>query len=126
MAPVFTAETTEPMFVPDIDVKETPDAYVFKADLPGIEEKDVEISMTGNRLGVRGKREEEKREERATYFACERTYGAFTRAFTLPEGVNADAVTAELKDGVLTIVVPKKPEVQPRKIEVATAAKAKA
>jgi HSP20 family protein len=119
LAPVFgPVEANTALFVPDIDVKETPEAYVFKADLPGIKEKDLEIAMTGNRLIITGKREEEKREERATYFRCERCYGSFTRSFTLPEGANLEKANAELKEGVLTVSVPKMPEVQPRKIQV--------
>ncbi len=116
MSPLFAAE--KGMFIPDIDVKETADAYVFKADVPGLKEKDVEVSFTGNRLTLSGKREEERREEKATYFASERSYGAFTRTFTLPPGTDVDHATAEMKDGVLTINVPKMPEVQPKKIPV--------
>ena len=105
-------------FVPDVDVKETPTDYVFRADLPGIKEKDVEISLVGTRLTVSGKREEEKKEETATYYACERSYGSFTRSFTLPEGCDTKHVVAEMKDGVLTLTLPKKPEVQPKKIAI--------
>jgi len=103
-------------FTPTFDVKETKDAYVFKADLPGCKEEDVDISLTGNRLMISGKREEEKREEGERFYAYERSYGTFSRAFTLPEGVDAEHVRAELKDGVLNVVVPKVPEVQPKRI----------
>ncbi len=116
MSPLVAQERV--LFMPDVDVKETPSAYVFKADLPGMKEKDVEVSCTGNRLTISGKREEERREEKATYFASERLHGAFTRAFTLPSGVDAEHASAELKDGVLTISVPKTASVQPRKIPV--------
>ena len=103
-------------FVPNFDVKETKEAYVFKADLPGVKESDIEISVTGNRLAVSGQRQEEKRDEGDQYYAYERSYGSFSRSFTLPEGVDVDQVRAELKDGVLNVVVPKRPEVQPKKI----------
>ena len=116
MSPLFTAE--KGMFIPDVDVKEMPTAYVFKADVPGMKEKDVEVSFTGNRLTLSGKREEERREEKETYFATERTYGEFTRTFTLPAGTDVEHVLADLKDGVLTVTVPKVPEVQPKKIPV--------
>lgn len=118
IAPLFPSEGAMGTFMPDVDVKETPEAYVFKADLPGMKEKDVEVQLTGNRLSIRGKREEEKREEKDTYFAVERSWGSFTRTFTLPAGTNADAASADLKDGVLTVSVPKKPEVQPKSIPV--------
>jgi len=109
---------TRNVFVPDVDVQETPVAYVFKADLPGMKEKDVEVSMTGNRLTLSGKREEEKREDKASYHTWERSYGSFTRTFTLPAGTDGERVVADLKDGVLTVTVPKKPDVQPKKIAV--------
>jgi HSP20 family protein len=114
------APSLEPgaMFLPDFEVKETKDGYLFKADLPGVKEDDLEISLTGNRLVVSGKREVEKQEENETYFARERSYGTFTRTFTLPEGADVDHAKADLKNGVLTLVVPKKAEMQPRRIEV--------
>ncbi len=105
-------------FVPSFEVKETKDAYVFKADLPGVKEKDLDISLTGNRLTVSGKREQEKQEEEERYFTYERSYGTFSRSFTLPDGVDPDSIQAELKEGVLTLSIGKKPEVKARKIEL--------
>lgn len=105
-------------FAPDFDVRESKDAYVFKADLPGFREEDIEINLTGNRLTVSGKREVEHGEESDTEYVSERSFGAFTRAFTLPEGVNADHVSADFKNGVLTVRLPKTPEAQPKRIEV--------
>jgi HSP20 family protein len=105
-------------FVPSFEVKETKDAYVFKADLPGIREEDLDLSLTGNRLTVSGRREEEKREEDERYFTFERSYGSFSRSFTLPEGVDVEHANAELRDGVLTVSLPKRPEVKPKRIEV--------
>jgi HSP20 family protein len=105
-------------FAPTFDVKETKEAYVFRADLPGVKDEDLEISLTGNRLTVSGHREEEKREQSETYYATERAYGSFSRTFTLPDGTDAEHVAAELKNGVLLLTVPKKPEVQPRKITI--------
>jgi HSP20 family protein len=103
-------------YQPDFDVKEVKDAYVVKADLPGLLEKDLEITLTGNRLSITGKREDEKHEENETYFAFERSFGAFTRSFTLPDGADWEHIAAQLKEGVLTLVIPKKPEVVPKKI----------
>jgi HSP20 family protein len=105
-------------FAPRFEVKESKDAYVFKADLPGIEEKDLDITLTGNRLTVSGKREAEQRQESDTYYAYERSYGSFSRSFTLPEGADFDRCDADLKNGVLTVSVPKKPENQPKKISL--------
>lgn len=114
----FRGEQDFDMSAPCFDVKETGDAFVFSGDLPGVAEKDVEISLTGNRLLVSGKREMEKREEKENWYAYERSYGTFRRAFTLPEGIDADHVDAQLKDGVLTIHVAKKPEIQSKRIEL--------
>lgn len=105
-------------FIPSFEVKETKDNFQFKADLPGVKEDDVEISVTGDRLSISGKREEERRDEGDRYFAYERSYGSFNRSFTLPDGVDVDNLQAELKDGVLRLVLPKKPEVQPRRIRL--------
>lgn len=119
MAPLLGIEgETEERFAPTFSVKETQAAYVFKADLPGVEEKNVEVTVTANRLTVNGKREEEKHEEGELHYACERTFGAFTRSFTLPEGIDVERVEAELKGGVLTVVVPKSPELHPRKVTI--------
>ena len=116
------------LFAPSFDVKENKDGYVFRADLPGVREDDLEIALTGNHLTISGKREQEKHEQGDTYYASERSYGSFSRAFTLPDGTDGENVKAELKNGVLQVVVPKKPEVQPRKITITKeeAGKAKA
>jgi len=105
-------------FVPDFDVKETKDAYVFHADLPGLKEEDLDISLLGNRLTIKGKREAEERKEGDTYYTYERSYGSFQRSFTLPESCDIDHVNAELKHGVLTLTVPKAAVQQPKKISL--------
>jgi HSP20 family protein len=106
--------TTE--FIPRFDVKETKDGFVFKADLPGVKESDLEVSLNGGQLTISGAREEESRQEGERYYAIERSHGTFARTFSLPDSVDSDHVTAELKDGILTVTVPKKPESQPKKI----------
>jgi HSP20 family protein len=105
-------------FMPRFDVKETKDAYVIKADLPGVKEDDLNVSVNGSMLTISGKREEEHRDEGDRYYAIERGYGEFARSFTLPDGVDADNVSAELKNGELTLRLPKKPEAQPKKITI--------
>jgi HSP20 family protein len=119
MAPFWPGEEQPVRFTPDFEVKETKEDFVFKADVPGIKEKDLEINVTGNRLTISGKREAETEEKTDTYYARERSYGSFTRAFTLPEGTDGDNHSrAELKEGVLTLSLPKKPELKQRRIEV--------
>lgn len=107
-------------FLPDFEIKETKDTYVFKADVPGVKEDDLDISVTGNRLMITGKREAEQQHEDDTYYAYERSYGTFTRNFTLPEDANAECVRAELKDGVLSLVVPKKEEKKAQKVAISS------
>lgn len=108
----------EPSFVPRFEVLEDKDAYVFKADVPGIKENDINISVTGNRLIVSGKREAKQEKQGATYYICERSYGDFSRSFTLPDGVDVDHVKADLSDGVLSISTPKKPGAQTKHIPI--------
>ena len=112
-------------FVPSFEVFERKDGYVFKADLPGVKLEDLDIQLTEHRLTVSGRRESEERKEGERWYALERQYGQFTRTFPLPEGVDGEHVRAELRDGVLTLVVPKKPEVQPRKIQISAGQSAK-
>jgi HSP20 family protein len=110
----------EVAFAPAFEVKETSNAFLFTADLPGVAERDIDVQLTDNRLNVSGRRDSEKTERGDTYYATERAYGTFTRSFTLPDGVERDKLRAELKDGVLRITAPKRPEAQPRKISVAS------
>ena len=123
MAPAMPAETL--VYAPAFEVKETKDAFVFKADLPGVKESDLEVSLVGNRLGISGKRESEKEEKADTYYALERSYGSFTRSFTLPADIDSEHIKAELKSGELTLVVPKAPAAVAKKIPVGAGDKPK-
>lgn len=113
-----TVPAVSTAFVPDIEVKETKDSYDLTVDLPGVRGQDVEISITGNRLTLTGKREEEVRREDDRFFVYERAYGTFSRSFVLPEGADVSRISADLRDGVLHITVPKRAEMQARRIEV--------
>ena len=124
MAPIWP-EVGAAYLVP-FEVKETKDAFLFKADVPGIKEQDLEITLSGNRLTIGGKRTSEKEEGGdETYYTYERSYGSFSRSFTLPDGIDPDHVQANLRNGVLSVAIAKKPEYQPKKIHV-QADKAKA
>jgi HSP20 family protein len=114
------------VFIPRFDVKEIKDAYVIKADLPGVKDEDLNVSLSGNLLTISGRREEEHREEGGSYYAMERSSGDFARSFTLPDGIDGASVTAELKNGVLTVQIPKKPEAQPRRIPIGKGGEIKA
>jgi HSP20 family protein len=113
-------------FVPRFDVKETQDAYVISADLPGVKDEELNVSLSGNLLTISGTREDEHREEGESYYAIERSHGSFARSFTMPDGVDGESVTADLKQGVLTVRIPKKPEAQPKRIAIGKGGETKA
>jgi HSP20 family protein len=93
---------------PAFEVKETRESLVFKADVPGTREQDIDVNVAGNRLTIAGKREAEKEEKNQTFYAHERTYyGTFPRTFTLPDQTDPSHVKAELKNCELAVVVPK-------------------
>jgi HSP20 family protein len=110
---------TELVFAPSIDIRETADSFVVLADLPGAREEDIDVSTLGNTLTISGKRErEEERREGEQYYSYERSQGSFRRSFTMPPGANLDAATADLKNGVLTVSVPKQPEMRGKRISL--------
>lgn len=103
---------------PAVDVEETPEGYVFRADLPGIEPKDAKITVHGDTLTLRGERKHETEKKEGSLHRIERSYGSFERSFTLGMPVRADQVKATYKNGVLEIRVPKAEEARLREIEV--------
>jgi len=105
-------------FSPSFDVKETEDAFVLQADMPGIKEEDLDVSLAGNQLTISGERKEERREEGEKRHIYECSYGSFTRTLGLPDGVDADHIEAELKNGVLRVRMAKKLEARPRRIRL--------
>ena len=108
---------------PSFEVRETKDAYVFRADVPGVKKEDLDISLTGSRLQINGKREIEQETKDDTFYTYERSYGTFIRLFTLPPEADTEHVRTELKDGVLSLVIPKRTEAQAKKISIETGAK---
>jgi HSP20 family protein len=95
---------------PRIDVPETESEIVVAADLPGLDEKDVEVSLAGDLLTIKGERKTESEKRLLSYRINERTFGSFSRSIALPSGIDADAVHASFKNGVLTITVPRTQE----------------
>ncbi len=94
---------------PSIDVIEKDGMFELTADLPGVEEKDIEVKLSGDVLTIKGEREERKEEKKKDYYISERQFGAFERSFQVPESVESDKIDARFKNGVLTISLPKKP-----------------
>jgi len=105
-------------WAPSVDIYETPNELVVKADLPDVAEKDIDIRVENNLLTIRGERKFEKNVSEDNYLRVERTYGAFSRSFSLPNTVNAETIGAEYKNGVLTVTLPKREESKPRQVKV--------
>ena len=111
-------EVSTRTWAPPVDIYENGDSLVLKAELPGINPDDVEIRVEDNTLYLKGERKFEKEVKEQNYHRVERTYGTFTRTFTLPNSVDADKVNASYKDGVLTLTMPKKEEAKPKTIKI--------
>ncbi len=107
---------------PTVDIVEKDNAYEVTAELPGMDEKDIEVKVANGYLTIRGEKEEEKEEKKKDYHLRERHFGTFERQFPLPAGIDTDKIEASFKKGVLTVTLPKKPEaIKPeKKIEVKT------
>jgi HSP20 family protein len=105
-------------WVPAVDIKETEDAFLITADLPGFSVDDVEVTVENRVLTIRGERAFEEASEGESYRRVERSYGTFTRSFNLPESVESDKVEAMFRDGVMSISLPRREESKPRSIKV--------
>src|SRR5580658_929571 len=105
-------------WAPSVDIYETANELVVKADLPDVNEKDIDVRIENNLLTIRGERKFEKSVSEENYLRVERTYGAFSRSFSLPNTVNPEAIGAEYKNGVLTVTLPKREESKPRQVKV--------
>ena len=108
---------------PAVDVAESEKAYEITAELPGMDEKNIEVKVANGNLTIKGEKQEEKEEKKKDYYLHERHFGSFERSFEMPEGVDADKIEANFKKGVLTVTLPKRPEAQKpaKKIEVKAA-----
>lgn len=103
---------------PAMDMYETPEAFVLKASLPGVQSEDVELSVTGDTLTIKGEVKEEEEIDEKSYLLRERHYGSFSRSVQLPEGVNVDAADANFSAGVLILTLPKRAELKAKSIPV--------
>ncbi|MBI2858737.1 MAG: Hsp20/alpha crystallin family protein [Chloroflexi bacterium] len=106
-----------------MDMYQTDDDVVVKASLPGVKPEEVEISVMGNTLTIKGEHQEEKEEKDKDYIRRERSYGAFSRSMVIPVAIQADKAAADFKDGVLTLTLPKAEEIKPKQIKISPQAK---
>ena len=105
-------------WAPAVDIYETANELVVKADLPDVNEKDIDVRVENNLLTIRGERKFEKSVSEENFLRVERAYGSFSRSFSLPNTLNAEAIAAEYKNGVLTVTLPKREETKPRQVKV--------
>jgi HSP20 family protein len=115
---VEPAESVTGTWMPQVDVFEDAEAIVLKLELPEVEAKDVEVQLEGNALTLRGERKLENADKRDLYHRIERSYGPFSRTFTVPSTVDTENTSAECRNGVLRITLPKKAETKPKQIKV--------
>src|SRR6516225_8628822 len=120
--PLFRREVTWPK-MPAVDIAESEKAYEITADLPGMDEKNIDVKLIDGTLTIRGEKQEEKEEKKKDYYLNERRFGSFERSFAVPESVDEAKIEAAFKKGVLTVTLPKKAEAQTpaKKIEVKAA-----
>ncbi len=110
-------------WVPPVDIYETKDgSLVVKAELPGLKREDIDVTVEDNILTIRGERRQEHEDRSGRVHRMERTYGEFSRSFTLPAEVDTEQIRAEYRDGTLTVTLPRRPEARPRQIPVEVAA----
>jgi HSP20 family protein len=108
-------------WIPSVDVHEESDKFVVRADVPGVEPKDIEVTAQDGVLTIRGERRAEKRESKTGFERVERVAGSFVRRFTLPETAQTESITAKQTNGVLEVTIPKQPKVQPKRVAIEAA-----
>jgi len=113
-------------WTPAIEVFEKEDKFVVKTELPGMKEEDIDISVVGDTLTIKGERKAESEVKEEDYYCCECSYGSFSRSIAVPSNVDAKKIEASYGDGILEVSLPKAPEVKPKKIAVSAKKKEKA
>jgi HSP20 family protein len=116
--PTGGAASSARRWIPAMDLVETDDHFVLRADLPGLSQGDVDLSLEDNVLTLSGERKSEQEERREGYYRVERATGSFSRSLTLPEGVDGDAISATFDKGVLEVRIPKPEQRKPRKLQI--------
>lgn len=112
------AEPNGRPWVPPVDIKETENELIVKADIPDVEMKNIDVKLENGSLTLRGERKFEAKKDEGRWHRVERSYGAFERVFTVPDTVNPEGVKADYKNGTLTITLPKKEVAKPRQIKI--------
>lgn len=116
--PFWLGSNGDKEFTPAIDIFEKDDKFIVKAELPGMKEKDIEVSVIGDTLTIKGEKEAESEIDEENYYRLERSYGSFARSISLPSNVNPDKIEANFENGILEISMQKFAEVKPKKVKV--------
>jgi HSP20 family protein len=112
------SDLLEGFWTPAVDINEEKDKYVIRADLPGLKQEEIDVSVDDDTLTIKGERKIEKHDREKNYYRTERAYGAFQRSFTLPSSVDTDKINATYKDGVLEVTIPKTEEQKKKKVKI--------
>ena len=123
-APTGRGSNMTRRWLPPMDLVETPDHYVLRADLPGLSDGDVNVQLEDNLLTISGERKSEQDDRQEGYYRLERAFGAFSRSLTLPEGIDPQRIEAHFKNGVLEVRVPKPEERKPHRVAISVGDKA--
>ncbi len=118
LLPTRGREGRSGVWAPAVDIKENADSFIVTAELPGMSKDEINVEVENGTLTIKGERRFEKKEEGENYHFIERSYGSFYRSFGLPKNVSADSISAEYKDGVLHINLPKAEEVKAKKVSI--------
>ena len=116
--PMWRFPVEERGWMPAVDVFEKDDKFVVKAEVPGMKEEDIDVSVIGDTLMIKGEKKTESEVKEADYYRCERSYGSFYRSIPLPSTVDTNKIEADFEDGVLEVSLPKSAEVKPKKVAV--------
>ncbi len=118
MPAVWRRSATERGWMPPIEMYEKNDKFMVKVELPGMKKEDIEISVVGDMLTIKGERKAEEEVKEDDYYFCERSYGSFQRSVTLPSAVDSKSIEAKFSDGILEVSLPKLQEAKPKKVEI--------
>jgi HSP20 family protein len=118
LSPTEGEEFERGTWAPAVDIHETGDGFVVRADLPGVKKDDIQIDLKDNTLTLKGEKKFEEKVSKDNYIRVERSYGSFVRSFALPQNVDVEKIKASYKDGVLELTLPKKEEAKPKQIRV--------
>jgi HSP20 family protein len=116
--PMLRLPVEEKGWMPAVDIFEKDDKFVVKAEVPGMKDEDIDVSVVGDTLMIKGEKKTESEVKETDYYRCERAYGSFYRSIPLPSTVDTNKIEANFEDGVLEVTLPKSAEVKPKKVAV--------